>query len=673
MRLGAMARMHEQAASRSPVGRRMSATAGTPVPGLADEVADAPEAELSERDERSPSRLRRVAASPAVLGLALAVLAMNLATSPPAWGIDSSFRVALTEATLERQQFGVDIVWPYGPLGFLGGATLLHRGLLAAAILYQLAALVALFSMLIVHLTRLGASKTWVVLCLAPVALALSVTDSTAPELVTVVVIVVLLVLWQCADSTLPAPTDWWVLALTGFVSGIQLLVKIGPGAIAVMVVVVVALSAGLSVRRFGIAIGAVVAGFAFGWLVTGQPISTLDDYVRTSRELISGYQDAQAFGPWGATSVLIGGLALAAAVLGAVGSYRWVRTADRRPWVLLPTAIAGWFLLKQGLVRWDAWHAATAMLLVIILVLAIRWDRRMLPVPLALAVVCAMAAFTVDTSRLRTTWAEHAEPVLALLSGTQRDQQLETARRDVRAAYDVPDEVIDALTGLTVHAEPWDLSALWAYDLARAPLPVLQSYSTYTAELDDLNATRYASADGPEGVLFTTSTVDSRYGPWESPAARVALTCNFAVAAEVGDWAALQREPNACGTAQELETVTVPPGTTVDVPQPTRDDVLVVAHFDLPTDRLGALASAVARPLRYARVLIDGVDYRLVTGTAPNAHLIYSPGQIGDRRLPHGPLDISTLGFRNTGPGDVVVRFEEVPLSDVDSGGPTD
>jgi hypothetical protein len=116
-----------------------------------------------------------------------------------------------------------------------------------------------------------------------------------------------------------------------------------------------------------------------------------------------------------------------------------------------------------------------------------------------------------------------------------------------------------------------------------------------------------------------------------------------------------------------------VPPGTTVDVPQPTRDDVLVVAHFDLPTDRLGALASAVARPLRYARVLIDGVDYRLVTGTAPNAHLIYSPGQIGDRRLPHGPLDISTLGFRNTGPGDVVVRFEEVPLSDVDSGGPTD
>ena len=44
---------------------------------------------------------------------------MNVGTVRPVGGIDSSFRVGLTEAVLNGMDFGTDVVWPYGPLGFL--------------------------------------------------------------------------------------------------------------------------------------------------------------------------------------------------------------------------------------------------------------------------------------------------------------------------------------------------------------------------------------------------------------------------------------------------------------------------------------------------------------------------------------------------------------------------
>jgi hypothetical protein len=36
----------------------------------------------------------------------------------------------------------------------------------------------------------------------------------------------------------------------------------------------------------------------------------------------------------------------------------------------------------------------------------------------------------------------------------------------------------------------------------------------------------------------------------------------------------------------------------------------------------------------------------------------------VGDRELPHGQVESSSLSFTNVGSGDVVVRFEEIPLT---------
>ena len=640
----------------------MSETLGVEVAGRSGAADVEPEPTVVPTAARA-RRLPALSVKPLVGGLLLALLGMNLSTVRPTPGIDSSFRVGLTEAVLERMQFGVDIVWPYGPLGFLGGPTLISRGLLAVAILYQFVALTVLFTTLVFHLGRLGLGRVWSVVALAPLALAISLTDNIVPEVVSVTLVLVLVVLWQ-AQPGLPSPTEWWVLTTAGVVAGAQVLVKFGPGMMACAVVAVFAVSTDQRLRRLAIAAAAMTAGFLVCWLLTGQDLAALPDYFRTSFELSSGYQDAQAFGPDTLRDTATGALMLVIAGVGLLGSYRWIRTDRRAWWPVVTLVLAAWFVIKQGIVRWDPWHIVGALLMVELIVLGIRWQRRLLVLPLGAVVLTSLVAFTADPPRLRSTWSDRTDAAMVVLSSRRWSDETAAARERVRAGYDVPAPVIEALEGGTVHAEEWDVNALWANELEWSPLPVFQSYSTYTAALDRINAERYAALDGPDGVLLEPTTVDDRYGLWESPDARVALTCNFVPIVSMDDWTALRRAPNACGPARELGTERVASGESVDVPEPTSEDALVVAHFELPGDPIGRLVAAVARPLRFPQVTVDATRYRLVSDTAGGAHIVRSPGRIGDRDLPHGPVDHSTLSFANTGPGDVVVRFEEIALN---------
>jgi hypothetical protein len=416
--------------------------------------------------------------------------------------------------------------------------------------------------------------------------------------------------------------------------------------------------------RAVAVALAAIAAGFLAAWLVTGQALAGLFPYFRTELEIVGGYQQAQAYGPDGKRVMVIGALTLLVLAAGAVVAWRWLRT-ERKAWqVLLLLALAIWFVAKQSFIRWDPWHAVGGLLLISLLVAMLRWERRWQPLLLGILLVSGLVSIAAEPSKLQPSWSRRFDAAMATVSGDYQATQLTAARRKLAADYAVPAPVIEALAGATVHAEPWDINALWGNDLKRNVLPTPQSYATYTAELDRINAERYASGAGPDGVLFSPdSTVDTRYGPWESPDARVALTCHFAQVAASGKWMALRRTRNACGTSRPLGTQNAAAGVTLNVPAASSADSIVVARFNLPRDPVGQMTAAIARPLRYTYVSIDGKRHRLVTGTASGAHILRSPGRIGTRELPHGAMAHSTLSFENIGPGEVTVRFEEIPL----------
>ena len=97
-------------------------------------------------------------------------------------------------------------------------------------------------------------------------------------------------------------------------------------------------------------------------------------------------------------------------------------------------------------------------------------------------------------------------------------DQRVEQAKARQRALYAIPDRFIKTIGSGTVHIDPYETSAVWAYDLAWRPAPVFQTYAAYTPALDDLNSESLAT--GPQFVL-------SRLSPASPPSASTAgLAC---------------------------------------------------------------------------------------------------------------------------------------------------
>jgi len=178
-----------------------------------------------------------------------------------------------------------------------------------------------------------------------------------------------------------------------------------------------------------------------------------------------------------------------------------------------------------------------------------------------------------------------------------------------------------------------------WVYDLDWSPLPVFQNYSAYTAELDQLNADRIASDQGPERILrqnpaqglsqYPTRTIDRRYPAWDPPAQALATLCNFAPLQTTGHWQLLGRVPDRCGVPELLDSVESSYGESVPVPQAPRGEVVLVRIHGAEVDGLESLRSLLYRAkFRYA--VVDGErTYRLVPGTAADGLLLNGDAQV--------------------------------------------
>jgi len=121
---------------------------------------------------------------------------------------------------------------------------------------------------------------------------------------------------------------------------------------------------------------------------------------------------------------------------------------------------------------------------------------------------------------------------------GGELDREQEVRPRRDRIRGQGSSSVLAALKGRCLNAEPIEVAAVWGYGFDWCPLPALQSYGAYTSRLDRLDAARYADPEnGPDGVIRADFAIDERLPAWESPAAMLALLCNFESAADGGGW----------------------------------------------------------------------------------------------------------------------------------------
>lgn len=597
------------------------------------------------------------------------ILTWPVSTLKPVAGLDPSWQAGLHLSTERGLVFGRDVVFTYGPFGFLGVPRLFFPITALLGLIY-VAVVHAGLCFTVVHLARRFLPAV-VALIGAYVAVALVSLEPATVEAAEIVPIV--MALW-CVHAVSRGRRQhdnlrWWPWLLATAIAALQILVKFNTGVFCTVVLVV---TAALVMPRRGWRLPAVLVGEFTGllvalWLFAGAPLTSLPNFLRQSTSLTSGYSAAMAFEDasrgWEYVAVLVLAILTIATILYAGRrwpQHRWVA-------VLAVVAVAEYIAFRRGFVRHDT-HAVSFFLAGALIPLAIRWPKQATVVGLALsgvwllvlgAVVDDPVGSVVDPTARVTALGDQA---ITMLSPARRHRLEAESRTEIRATLNLGPRVLAEIGDKPVHIDPWETSAVWAYGFNWRPEPVFQSYLAYSPNLDQLNAEALAGPKGPERVLrqVPLPSIDLRHPLMEAPRAELALTCNYYEVVTEGSWEVLRKGPNRCLPARRIEEIHVHSGETTALPK-VADNEMLVMHVKLGSSTIDKLRGALFKPARLSYVVLDDRGYQLVTANAEGPLLPCLPPVTGYPSAVSTPCPTSLAVVHD---GSITIEFSAVPLA---------
>jgi hypothetical protein len=537
--------------------------------------------------------------------------------------------------------FGTEIVFTYGPLGFLEVPVLQDSGLWMLAFAYQA----------FIHVA-VAVSLLWAARRALPLVVALPLCYVTLVIGPLEGAVSLLAFLWCVAALSPRAPS--FVTPLVVFtgasLAAIELLGKANFG-IAVLAFCAIAVLGSAEWRRNVPEFAAIFSvGFIALWFGSGQGVSNLPDFASNSIQMISGYSRAMTNEvgevDWQRSyAIALAALLIVAAALGTRGE----RPRPRLATVAI-VALFSFFNFKQGFVRQGPGSSSEFFILMLGGALGLAWrlPRQVGRLPsripaaalLTPATVLAIVALPLPFGTVvkpddhLTALKDQAH---AFVSSSEREQIQEEAREALLATYKLGPRILGLIEDHTVHIDPWEIGVIWAYDLDWRPLPLFQDYLAYTPKLDQLNARALSSPDGPERILrqnaklfipnIPDSSIDGRYSAWDPPAATLAMLCHYRAVYTTERWQVLDRVPNRCGRERPLRSVEASTDQTVSIPAPpSKRDVVFARIHGAGVEGLEKLRSSLYRA-RQRTVTLDGYAvWRLVPDTAGDGLIMRAP-----------------------------------------------
>jgi hypothetical protein len=225
-----------------------------------------------------------------------------------------------------------------------------------------------------------------------------------------------------------------------------------------------------------------------------------------------------------------------------------------------------------------------------------------------------------------------------------------------------LPPEMLAVVQGETVDSLPVGLTFLYVNDLSWIPNPALQTYVVFSPRLDKLNAEHFARAAAPSFLLYQFTDIDQRHPILAYPAMWRSILRHYQ----------LSQQPHSFGPFGEVALIEkrrapVPLrmqtrvrsrgrfGEWIEVPP---IDSLAFASIDLRHTTFGRLTLLLWRiePLFIDLQYEDGRDltFRFVPGTARNGVLLnYLPSSMFELlNLFQGIRPAAVVRFRIRGPG---------------------
>jgi hypothetical protein len=561
-------------------------------------------------------------------------VALGLFTFPvhqlaPSAGVDSSWQAGLELAQQHGLQFGRDIDFTYGPLGFLTTTPLFVVWTGLAALAFALLLQVLLCRTLLHVMRDLPA--------LGAVALAYVIAMVIPPGALAEVglTIVLALTLAILADAEARAPR--WLPVAGGGAAALLLLIKPDTGVLALaLTAVAVGVSAPRRGRKLAELCGSFVVSFGVLWLATGNAAGDVVPWLHASVQFVSGYTAGMAYEDSGRHHELVqAGLLL---VVMAALVWRVAAGAPRSRQVALALvwAIGAFAMLKEGFVRHDS-HSADFFFATAVTAAALargEITRVAAGVTAVIASIWTLAAFGVQSSALFQYSGRidgNVAEARLLVNGKARNELLSTARAEMIGNLRMPPSVLRDLRSHTVDVEGTEQGAVWTLGLRWRPEPVFQSYAALTPALDRINADFLVSQRAPERVLrlYPLIGVDGRDSAFDTPNAFLALVCNYRETYANGALEVLAHATNRCGTARRLGGVNVAAGESVRVPHGGPRE-LVYARIDIPQTLSDRLRELAWKPAHIPAIVLDGTRYRLLAANASGPLLMRMPASAG-------------------------------------------
>ncbi len=577
-----------------------------------------------------------------LLGAIVALLGWKTAMYPPTIGLDGSWNGGLAMAVRDGMRWGSEIVFTYGPLGFLNGQSVWYQGLGVLAFLYGASLYVGYAIALVWSLRRLVGALP---------AIAIAYPIVTVLPLVEQSIVLAVLLCMRALEAERSERLLNGLLVVGATFGAVEVLIKLSAGPVIAAFFLLALI--GLRARWWHVAgylalLGAEVLSL---WLLTGQSVGEIPGFLRNTYEIVSGFSpamitstDVPAWQVTLATAAAVG-VSIGVVAASALGGYRDARA---RWWAVGLMALATFTVFKEGVVRTDAGHLSLFFSTACILWIAIPWARAhwywMLAGVAAIAAIGWPVRPEGQTNNLDPVAnVERAvEQAKTLFSHSRRQALIDAGRAGMVATYALEPQTLAALRGHTVAIEPWEIGVAWAYRLDWDPLPVFQNYSAYTSRLDRINTEALLSAGGPERILrentglvypeFPTRSIDGRFPGWDPPQQQRAVLCHFAVVEATARWQVLARGPNRCGPSRLLGTAEAGPGEAVPVPAPGPDEVVWARIDGVEVGGLERLLAFLAHPRTRHAIVNEDRSYRLIAATATDGLMLRSSNGIGGR-----------------------------------------
>ena len=430
-------------------------------------------------------------------------------------GIDDAWAWALHVDFVNHLQFGRDVVFTYGPWGFLS------RGYTPETHWIAMLAWAVLSLILWMAAWRLANHFTsnciiawgWVIAFSAAATLPRG--DDINARLIAWTVLPLLLHFFVEDGKFTPLQAAmaacWGLLSLTKFTGAIE----------GIAIFAIIGLH-DLCRRRIPWGLIVLATSVLLFWVLAHQRLSSIVPYVINSLRITSGYTDAMMTRRPSELTQVFWFIALAGILLTLACIISWKQLKRAGALVIVALSVILVLCFKAAFVQTNTVHLISGgmgLLLIALGVMSIAWRNHTLGT--GLASVLLLLACTLWTSNvfkwnfgelgLLKQAADTLSPrsLSAPFVATFSDplEQLHTADCQLfRTQRPLP--LVSGSSDLyTVN-----LSVLFAHGLKYSPRPVPQSYSAYSPELSELNAAFLRSPGAPDNLFFNLYTLHSKY-----------------------------------------------------------------------------------------------------------------------------------------------------------------